>query len=800
MSTRSRLLRVAWCSVVLCGLLPNISTAQDARPDTSAGASVHGPATARLYQVEPGPLGAVLSRLADQAGVLFVADARLTQGLQSPGVQGAQGLQQAFEQALAGSGLVATQQGGRWGLRVAVAPTQAAELPPVSIQASELARGYRARRADAALRTDTPLIEVPQSVTVLPKALLDDQSPRSMAEALRWVPGVGAAQGEGNRDTPVFRGTSSTADFLFDGMRDDVQYYRDVYNVERVEVLKGPNAMLQGRGSVGGLINRVGKEPTWRTHRELSLQVGSWAQRRATLDWDQRLGDALAVRLNAMAEASHSWRDGFWMRRSGINPVIAARLSRDTRLTLGFEHFQDDRLDDRGIPSWQGRPLPTGRGSFFGNPDESVSRIHMDAFTASLEHDLGEGRSLSNRLRYAYHDKFFRNVFAGSVRQGVQGVQGLEVALSGHDSQTRRRNLFNQTDLVLPVRWGGWQHLLMTGVELGLQDGDNWRQTGFFSAGITQRWVPVSDPSWRGNMSFRKMPNDPDSQQRSESVAVYLQDQIRWSPQWQAVLGLRHDWLDTRVLDRRIGRELGSVDRLWSPRVGMIYQPVPTVSLYVNHSIGYLPRAGEQLISLNLNNQALQPEKYVNLELGAKWAVHEGLEATVAAYRSTRRNVAVADPVQANLFRLVDGQRVSGFELGLSGALMPGWQVSGGYAYQDARVLSNLSSMAVAGARLPHVPRHSVSLWNRFTLTPQWAMGVGVSHRGKVFTSTDNTVTLPEYVQLDAALYYQPRPHLRWQLNADNLLDQRYYAFAHSNNNISPGMPRALRLTLVSAF
>lgn len=796
MVMRLLLLRCVWRGVLVCGLLPVVAMAQT---PLSEGEGSPAAADARIYQVEPGPLGAVLSRLADQAGVLFVADARLTQGLQSPGVQGAQGLRQAFEQALAGSGLVAIQQGGRWGLRAAVVPTQAAELPPVNTQASELPRAYRARRADVALRTDTPLIEVPQSVTVLPRALLDDQATRSMAEALRWVPGVGAAQGEGNRDTPVFRGTSSTADFLFDGLRDDVQYYRDVYNVERVEVLKGPNAMLQGRGSVGGLINRVGKEPSWRTHRELSLQAGSWAQRRATLDWDQRLGDTLAVRLNAMAEASHSWRDGFWMRRSGVNPVIAARLSRDTRLTLGAEHFQDERLDDRGIPSWRGRPLPTGRGTFFGNPDESVSRIRMDAVTASLEHDLGEGRSLSNRLRYAYHDKFFRNVFAGAVREGAQG---LEVALSAHDSQTRRRNLFNQTDLVLPMRWGSWQHLLMTGLELGLQDGDNGRHTGFFPSGGTQQFVSVADPAWRGGMSFRKLPNDPDSHQRSESVAVYLQDQIRWSPQWQAVLGLRHDWLDNRVLDRRIGREmeLGHVDRLWSPRVGVIYQPVPAVSLYLNHSMGYLPRAGEQLLSLTPGNQALRPEKYVNLEFGAKWAVHEGLDATVAAYRSTRRNVAVADPVQANQFRLVDGQRVSGLELGLSGALTPRWQVSGGYAYQDARVLSNLSSMAVAGAWLPHVPRHSASLWNRFTLTPQWAVGLGVSHRGQVFTSTDNTVKLPEYAQLDAALYYQPRPTLKLQLNAENLLDQRYYAFAHSNNNITPGTPRALRLTLVSAF
>lgn len=783
-----------WCAVA-CLLASPQARAQGALP------AVQGPeapqADARTYRIEAGPLSAVLNQLADEAGVLFVADARLTQGKASPGVWGTHGVREAFELALEGSGLVLVREGARHGLRRIDAPQQLAELPPVVAQAKPQGTGYQARQADAAMRTATSLGEVPQAVTVLPRALLDDQSPRSMAEALRWVPGVGAAQGEGNRDTPVFRGTSSTADFLFDGMRDDVQYYRDIYNVERLEVLKGPNAMLQGRGSVGGLINRVGKEPQWRTHRELTLQVGSWAQRRAMLDWDQRLGDTLAGRLNVMAEGANSWRDGFWMRRSGVNPVLAARLSRDTRLTLGFEHFEDDRLDDRGIPSWRGKPLRTGRGTFFGNPDQSVSRVRMDAASAALEHDLGEGRSLSNRTRYAYYDKFFRNVFAGAARDGVQG---LEVALTAHDSQTHRRNLFNQTDLTVPWQWGRWRHLLLAGIELGVQEGDNWRQTGYFPSGQTSFYVPVSDPSVRVPMSFRRSPNGPDTRQRVDTASVYVQDQIRWSPNWLAVLGLRHDRLDTRVRDRAQGADLASLDRLWSPRAGLIYQPTPNLSVYVNHSIGYMPRAGEQLTSLNAGNQALEPEKYATIELGAKWAVREGLDATAALYRSRRSNVAVPDPSVPNQYWLVDGQRVRGLELGLQGAVTPHWQVAGGYAWQDARLLSALSPMAAAGAVLPHAPRHSLSLWNRLTLTPRWAAGLGISYQGRVFTSTDNTVVLPDHARVDAALYYQPVPAFKLQLNAENLLDQRYYAFAHSNNNITPGSPRALRLSLVTAF
>lgn len=788
---RSPALTGALLFAVLCCVGAQAAQAQGELPALKAGA----PVPQARYQLEPGPLATVLSRLADMAGVLFVADARWLQGLDSPGVPGADSLLQAFEQALAGSGLVLTQEGSRYGLRRAQALAQLAELPPVKTHARAQTMGYQAPLITAALRTDAPLSEVPQSVTVLPRALLDDLAPRSMAEALRWVPGVGSAQGEGNRDTPVFRGTSSTADFLFDGMRDDVQYYRDVYNVERLEVLKGPNAMLQGRGSVGGLINRVGKEPQWRTHRELTLQAGSWAQRRATMDWDQRFSESLAGRLNVMAEAAHSWRDGFWMRRSGFNPVLAARLSRDTRLTMGLEHFEDHRLDDRGIPSWNGKPVRTGPGAFFGNPDESISRLRMDAASAVLEHDLGEGRSISNRTRYAYYDKFFRNAFAGSVRSGAQG---LEVALTAHDSQTHRRNLFNQTDLTVPLQWGTWNHLLLAGIELSIQDGDNWRQTGYFVRSPYR--VPVSDPTSHEPVVFRASANDPSSRSHSKTAAVYLQDQIRWSPHWLAVLGLRHERLDTHMKDRTQGLDLASLDQLWSPRAGLIYQPVSTLSLYVNHSIGYMPRAGDQMISLNVGNQALKPEKYTTLEMGAKWAVREGLDATAAIYRSHRSHAAVPDPVVPNQYWLVDGQLVRGVELGLSGAVTSSWQVSGGYTYMDARLLSTLSAAGRVGAVLAHAPRHSLSVWNRFLLAPEWALGLGVSYRGRVFTSTDNSVVLPEYARVDAALYYQPSPGLTLQLHAENLLDQRYYAFAHSNNNITPGSPRALRLSLITAF
>lgn len=777
-----------WWRLVLCCALAGLP---------AVGVLAAGPLP-RSYEVPPGPLATALSQLAEQAGVVFAADARLTQGKASPGVSGHLDLPDAFARVLDGSGLELTQEDGIYGLKpVREVGGSLAPLPLVVARAPQAAEGYAAARTRSATRTDTPLQELPQSITVLTRQQIDDLGVQSVAELLRWVPGVGAAQGEGNRDTPVFRGSASTSDFLFDGMRDDVQYYRDLYNVERVEVLRGPNAMLMGYGGVSGLINRVGKTPGWQPQREFALQVGAWDNRRATLDWNQPLGEAWAGRLNAMLEDSQGYRDGVQLRRFGVNPTARVRLDGHAQLTLGLEYFEDERTADRGIPSSRGRRLPVDIATFFGNPDDSVSRLRMRAAYAYYERDLGDGWQLSNRTRFADHDKFFQNVFPGTVRPTGAPT---EVALSAHNSQTTRRNAFNQTSLAMPVRQGRWQHLLLAGLDLGRQDSSNARETGYFGNGGTVLYVPVDAPTWRAPLRFRRAASDPDADARTDSVAAYLQDQLRWSPHWLAVLGLRFEDIETRVNDRRAGRQLASRNQVWSPRAGLIYQPDETLSFYANYGVGYLPRSGEQFTALTPANQTLQPEQYETREVGAKWLPRPQLSLTAALFETRRTRVAVAVPNVPDTLALVDGQRTRGLELGISGPLAARWQVSGGYAYQEGRVLSSLSPTARAGATLPHVPRHSVSLWNRWTLDERWAAGLGVSGQSGVFASTDNTVRLPGYGRVDAALFFQPAPRLHLQLNVENLLDRRYDAFAHNNNNITPGAPLAWRLVLRGEF
>lgn len=670
-------------------------------------------------------------------------------------------------------------------------------LPEVQVS-GQSEKTYQVKRTSTATKTDTPLRDTPQAVTVVSKQLIQDQAIQSMAEVIRYVPGIVPAQGEGNRDTAVFRGNSSTGDFYVDGVRDDVQYYRDFYNIDSVEALKGSNAMIFGRGGSGGVINRVTKQPEWRDVRDFSVTLGSWHNRRATADVGQGISQGAAVRVNAMAEDSDSYRNYFHLKRSGINPTLALRAGANTSVVLGYEHFKDERTTDRGIPSYMGRPLATDPSTFIGNPDVSLTWAKVDALSALVEHDFGGGLFLRNRSRFARYDKFYQNVFSGAV-----DAAGTSVALNGYNNATQRDNLFNQTDLTMNVDAGGIRHKLLAGVELGRQESDNFRNTAYFTslgANATSMTVALSNPVTHSAVVFRQSATDADNHGVVTSKSVYFQDQLELSPQWQVVAGLRRDSFEVDFTNNRTKDRFQTTDTPVSPRLGLVYKPAEALSLYASYSLAYVPRAGDQLSSLTLSNKALDPEKFKNLEIGAKWDVSADLAASVAVYQLDRSNVAISDPTDSTKTILVDGQRSKGLELGLSGKISQVWSVMGAYAYQDAKLTKTQSKTVLAGATLAQVPTHSASLWNRYDFSPVWGAGLGLVYRGALYPSTDNTVVVPGFSRIDAALYYSVNKNLSLQANIENLGDKRYYAFANSNNNITPGSPRALRVTLNAKF
>jgi catecholate siderophore receptor len=678
------------------------------------------------------------------------------------------------------------------------AKEQVLHLEKIAVNGRKHDLNYSVQRTMTATKTDTALVDVPQAVTVITRELINDQAMRSIGDVTRYVPGVGIAQGEGNRDTPVLRGNSSTADFFIDGVRDDVQYYRDLYNVDRVEVLKGPNAMIFGRGGSGGLINRVTKQANGVVVNELTLQLGQWEQYRATLDVAQPINSQASFRVTGLYEDSGSYRDDVTLQRYGANPTLAWTLSDRTRLHLGYEYFHDERTTDRGVSSYQGRPVQTAASTFFGDPAQSPTTATVNSFFVTLDHKLPRGLTLRNTTRFSTYAKSYQNVFPGAVN-----AAGTSVALSAYNNATDRDNLFNQTDVIIPLETGSVKHQVLAGLELARQETDNLRLTGYFttvSPTTTSVLVPLANPRTTLPVTFLPSATDANNHGVAKTVAVYVQDQITLLPQLQAIVGVRLEKFDVDFLNNRTGATLDSSDDLLSPRAGLIYKPVEKLSAYASYSTSYVPRAGEQLSSLSLTNRSLDPEEFTNFELGLKWEARPDLIFTVATYRLDRSNVVIPDPADSTKSILVDGQRAKGVELGATGRLSKKWSIAGGYAYQDGRIKTTQSATVVAGARLAQLPRHTLSLWNRYDLSAQWGVGVGAIYRDMIFTSTDNTVTLPSFVRFDAAVFYRFNKNVRAQLNVENVLDRTYYAAAHSNNNITPGSPRALRVSVTTNF
>jgi catecholate siderophore receptor len=644
----------------------------------------------------------------------------------------------------------------------------------------------------AATKTMTPLRDVPQSVTVVPQRMMKDQLMTSIGQVVQYVPGIAAHQGENNRDQIIVRGNSSSADFFVNGVRDDMQYYRDVYNLERIEALKGPNALIFGRGGAGGVINRVTKDAGFQPVRELALQAGMFGNGRVTADVDQPLGGAVALRLNGMFEHAGSFRDGVDLDRAGVTPSLTITPSDRTKITVRYEYLRDARVADRGITSIGGRPADLDVAAYFGNPADSRVRSQVNIASANVEHRIG-AFTIRNHTLVGNYDRFYQNYVPGAVN-----AARTMAALTAYNNASNRTNVFNQTDLTSRLSLGGRTHTLLVGGEVGRQFTDNFRNTGYFGA-ATSILVPLDAPTTATAAVFRQSATDADNHLRTSVAAVYAQDQVELSDHLQVVAGLRFDRFDLQYHNNRSGEDLERPDNLVSPRVGVIVKPTVPLSLYASYSVSYLPSSGDQFSSLTIITQQAKPEKFDNYEIGAKWDIAPRLALTTAAYRLDRTNTRATDPNDPTRIVQTGGQRTNGCELGVNGALSRLWTVTGGYAYQDAFVTS-ATTAAVTGAQVGQVPRHTLSLWNMLQLHPRLSAGAGVVYRSDMFAAIDDTVTLPGYTRVDAAVYLPLGRGLRLQGNVENLFDRRYYANADSNTNISPGSPRAIRVGLTAAF
>ncbi|MGN6848251.1 MAG: TonB-dependent receptor [Sphingomicrobium sp.] len=650
---------------------------------------------------------------------------------------------------------------------------------------------YGVKATSTATKTATDVKDIPQALTTVTSEQIADQQLRSVGDLLKYVPGASYGGGEGNRDQIVLRGNSSTADFFVDGVRDDVQYFRDFYNVDRVEILKGPNAMIFGRGGGGGIVNRVLKRPTLNSWREVTASADNWGDLRLTGDVDQPLSKTVGVRLNAMIEGGDTFRRHADLHRYGINPTLAI-VRGNTRIDVSYEHFHDRRTADRGVPADGDEPIRGHARDFFGDPGISYSKAGADVATVAIEHDFGGGLTLRNRMMFGDYRKFYQNVYGS----GFNPVTGL-VSLAGYNNRNNRTNLFSQTDLVWQNHLAGIDQTLLFGFEVGREKSRNKHLT----ASLSKTTTPVSDPTVDVDAIFTAGPADADSRVRATLAAVYVQDQLRPAHWLEIVGGLRFDSLNIAVDDLRAagGGQFSRRDNLWLPRLGVILKPTRKLSLYASYSRSFLPQSGDQFSSLTDVTDGLKPERFDNYEVGAKWEITGGLLATAAIYQLDRSNTRASDPNDPSRTVLTGRQRSRGVELGLERNITSRWMVSGGYTLQKAEIVSTTSA-APAGRQVPLVPRHSFSLWNRYDISKQVGIGLGVIARSRSYASISNTVKLPGYARLDAALFYLLPSGFEAQLNAENLLGAHYFPTASNDNNIAPGAPRTIKATVGYRF
>ncbi|CEG09506.1 TonB-dependent receptor Fiu [Afipia felis] len=681
--------------------------------------------------------------------------------------------------------------------------------------------GYYSNSTSVATKTNTPLLNIAQSVNVVPKQMLEDQATRSITDITRYIPGVSVHQGEGNRDELVIRGVDSSANFFVNGFRDDVQYFRDLYNTQSLEVIKGPSALTFGRGAGGGLVNRTLKEADGQRIYEATAQTGSWGDRRFTIDAGQAVNDKVAVRLNAFYEGSDTFRDFGRLERYGINPTLTWKPTDDTKIKLSYEYYHDKELADRGNPSL----AATGTSRFnptvpfvpnndfsksFGSPIYNNTYADVQTTMAVIDHDFGNGLTVKNSTMYADFNRGYTNVYPGSAAT-VTGPGTGTMNLSAYQNTTNRENLFNQTDFTYKTFTGPIFHTVAFGTEFGRQTGLSYRETGFFPGNTTSlAGVNPFDPTYFGAVTFNHVvvnnPGPGQSSGDSNSVyrlnvsSAYVQDQIDVTHWLQLIAGVRFDRFDMTATDRNIpgGLTRNRIDDKASPRVGVIFKPVDNVSIYGAYSISYLPASGDQFSALSDSTLILDPQKFESTEVGAKWNINPKLLWTAALYNLNRTNQPF--PV-GNGFSVPNGAtHTRGFETALNGYVTADWQSILGYAYTDARVARNLSAVFVAGNRVQLVPYNQFSWWNKYQIDPRWAAALGVIYFGNSYASNDDTVKLPGFVRFDAALYLKIDKTWSAQFNVENIFDKGYWASADGNNNLSPGQGRTFRVLAQAKF
>lgn len=646
-------------------------------------------------------------------------------------------------------------------------------------------------------RLDLDLQHTPQSVTVINQDLLRTTGAFSLRDALRTAPGVTMAAGEGGRtgDSLSIRGFSANSDTYIDNLKDNGQYFRDTFNLEQVEVLKGPSGLYFGRGVTGGAVNLVTKKTPHEFAADASVTAGTDNFYRVQAGVGGPVADWLGARADAYYTNSESFRDEQELERWAIAPTATFHLLPNLDVTLQYMHQFEDSTMDYGVPVVNGRPVDVPIETYYGFADDTFQEFTVDQYTAFINFRLNDNLTLRNGTRYADYERYYladpigASTFDNPAMPGVWSFTGTQRLCLNE-----QENLQNQTE----VAWNGTINerklSVVVGVDLLSEEYEFKNETA--SYGRIDSYNPQQprhNPA--APTGFDDTPNS-HSHTDAQTIGGYAMVAYEFIPAWTAVLGARFDRFEAEYDNYVTAVSYDQTDNMFNPRAGLIWDPAEEVSVYASYATSSNPTA--EAFSISNANAGLDPEENVNYEVGAKAELFErALLVTGAVFRLEKTNARIADPNNTAV-NILDGlTRTDGFELGAAGTITKYVSVFAGYAFLDGEIVDT-NTAGQEGNDSPNTPRHSGSMWLTWNIGWGLDVGAGVYAKSSSYTNTANTTTLPGYARFDAGAGWTGE-HLYVRLNVFNLFDTVHYE-SGSTNYAAPGAPLSGQISVGATF
>lgn len=729
------------------------------------------------FDIPPGPLDTVLTTFQNLTGIQVVIPDDKIRSISSPGVSGVYKVEQALMQILSGTGMTYHFNGPK--------------IVTLELQGVAASVEILGSISSSSPKYTEPLRDTPQTITVIPKTVIEEQGATTLRDVLRNVTGLTMTAGEGGTpagDNLTLRGFSARNDIFIDGARDLGAQSRDPFNLEQVEVVKGPGSAFTGRGSAGGSINLVSKSPTVNRSFSGTLGFGTDGTKRVTTDINLPIKDRTAFRLNLLAHDSGvAGRDVVENKRWGVAPSIMFGLGTRTRLTLSYYYLGQDNISDYGIPwvpatnnalvEYRDKPAPVPRNTFYGFRNRDYEKLRSDLATVKFERDISDSVTIRNQLRFGYSS---RDSLATPPRFANTNSTTINREMRSWIAQDKVWD--NQTDLRASFSTGKIQHSLVAG--LALTNENNTRKNRTAPNSTTTLLNPNPDDVYTGTITLSPYVGDI----TGKTISTYAFDTAKLSKYVELNGGLRWDRFDVNGVNTTPA-PVTRLDKMLSWRGGVVFKPAEEGSLYVSYGTSLSPSL--EGLSYGTANTAIEPEKTYNFEVGSKWdIISQRLSVNGALFRVEKTNARTPGILPDDPPQVLQGrQRVDGVELGASGSITRSLRVFGGYTFLDTEIVKS-NTPAEVGKEIQNTPRHSFSIWSTYELPKRITLGGGPRFVGRRYGNNSNTRQVDGYWLLDAMASFPLSKHIDLRLNLYNLTNA-YYFDRLGGGHLIPGAGRS---------